>query len=195
MVSRLVRTTRHLFNRHHLTCMVTLLAFVASSVGIPLQPFGQPASGCRCGEGLKAAGQCCCAKARQKGLPTSCCQRLPRKRITKSCCTGKVVSSSSELSQQKSCCQRSVKSCCGHKSQPTSSESKVLSISACGCDRASDSGILVNAQPRISSAVVMAPSEYAGTKWCPLSDPLPTSRSILPETPPPEVRPLHFLLA
>ncbi|MCH9723807.1 MAG: hypothetical protein K0U86_02740 [Planctomycetes bacterium] len=195
MFSRLVQTIRHLFNGHYLTCTVTLLAFVAASVGIPLQPFGQPVSGCHCGEDLKVAGLCCCAKARQRGLPTSSCQNLPRKTIIKSCCIGKVASSSSEQSQPKSCCQRSIKSCCRPKSPPTSSESNVLSISACGCGGPSDSGILVNAQPRISSAVVMAPSGYAGTKWCPLSDPLPTSQSILPETPPPEVRPFHYLLA
>jgi len=99
MSSRLARTARHLLNRHNLTCAITLLAFVASSVGIPAQPFGQPTSGCRCGEELQASGQCCCKKSQGSGSPKSCCAGSAQKTAVRSCCENKTALASNDLTQ------------------------------------------------------------------------------------------------
>lgn len=137
-----------------LCSVLTLLTCVVTSVGLPIgQSFGDPSSRCRCDEGLKVAGQCCCTKANSSGSARSCCG-----------------------SKARSGCQ-------------ASPESDAQFVSACNCGGPSNSQIFVNAEPRILLAAVMVPRIADGHRHSPLSDPRPPSRSMAPETPPPQVRP------
>ncbi|MCA9071569.1 MAG: hypothetical protein KDA84_21735, partial [Planctomycetaceae bacterium] len=104
MFSRLARIARHLLNGHNLACMGTLLAFIVSTVGVPLHPLGLPTSGCRCSEDLKASGQCCCMKAQRSGSPQSCCTGSVKKSLLPSCCEKKATCCSKGLSQPKPSC-------------------------------------------------------------------------------------------
>lgn len=173
---------RQMFNRHNLACTLTLLAYIASSAGLSSQLGGQPTSGCRCGEGLKAAGQCCCMKAQRSSSSPSCCEKKA------TCC-------SKEISQPKSCCGTVAKSCCRSKPDsktPDSSDLKTPAISACGCGGGpSNAVLLTNAEPRILANVAGISTYGDAVRWFPASELESLSHSTSPETPPPEV-PLSF---
>lgn len=106
MSARPVQPARRRLNRHNLVCSLTLLSFVVSSLGLAPLPFGQPRPGCRCGEDLKAAGQCCCNRA----MGSTRCSTGGATNAT--CCSPK-------RPQPKSCCGTPVtKSCCASGQAP-----------------------------------------------------------------------------
>lgn len=192
MLSRLINPLRHLLDRHHLTCFVTLLVFVASTVGIPVQLLGLPSAGCRCGEALQASGQCCCSKARRTGSPVSCCTTTAPQASTPSCCAKKTSCCEKSPSQPSQSCGLSAKACGCVKSRSTStdsSNSETLAFTACGCGGGpADAGLLTNTEPRILTNVAVVSAYQADIRWSPRSELLPPCHSFPPETPPPEVQ-------
>lgn len=191
MLAQTLQHARQLLNRHNLVCTLTLWAFVASSVGLPTQPFGRPTSGCRCGDDLKAAGQCCCMKAQQSSSPKSCCAGSAQKSSVRACCEKKATCCEGGLSQPESRCSTSTKSCCRPKPRstcPSSSGSKTPAVSACGCGGIpSDAGLLTNAEPRRLTAIAVIHAAPDGARWVLPSEPFPPCPSESPETPPPKV--------
>lgn len=177
-----------------LCSVVTLLAYVVTTHGLPInQCAGDPSPHCCCGEDLKTTSQCCCRKANRSGPPKSCCTAsLQKKTPSKPCSEKKATCCSKAHSRSKSCCQRSEKSCCQSKSSsgcPTSPESEGQFVSACRCGGPANSGVLLDAEPRILPDSVAIWFAHDGIRLFPLSDLFPPSRSIPPETPPPKVRP------
>lgn len=177
-------TSRRTAVVHHLICLGTLLAFVTTSTGIPW--FAESNSSCQCDKTLKAAGQCCCFQAKNGRSVASCCTQKPA--LAKSCCS----------QSAKSCCTPATKSCCAGRppaSHDDSPGSQFQIIAYCGCGGPDETGLLINAEPRILAPVALAPLNANGTRWFPPRTlPLP-NRSILPETPPPEMCSLFFSLA
>jgi len=197
MFAGLARIVRHLLNRHNLACAVTLSAFVVSSLGVRLPFLGEPTAGCCCGEELKAAGPCACKKAKRRRSPVSCCEGSAE-RSPKPCSKNKAGCCSKERPQPESRCRRSEKSCSRPKSQATcasASESQARFISACHCGGPSETGLLMNAEPRLLTAFVVLPADNEGTRWSPPSEIVPANRFLVPETPPPKVPPFPKLSA
>lgn len=192
MLSRLINPLRQLLNRHHLTCLVTLLAFVASTVGVPVQLLGLPSAGCRCGEALQASGQCCCSKASRSGSLRSCCTAAAPKASPRSCCATQSNCCSKGPSQPRQTCGLSAKACCCASSRSTNPDvpaSETLAFTACGCGGGpADSGLLTNAEPRILTNATIVSAYQADVRCSPQSDLLPPCHSFPPETPPPEVQ-------
>ena len=176
-----------------LCSVLTLLACVVTSVGLPIgQSLGDPSSYCRCDEGLKVAGQCCCTKAKSSGSSKSCCAKTLQKTPSKNCQEKGVTRGSSGQSLTETRSRRSVKFCCESKPRSgceASPESEDQFVSACSCGGPSNSQICVNAEPRILLTAVEVPKIDDGHRHSPLSDPCPPRRSVAPETPPPQVRP------
>lgn len=164
----LLHKTWNAIPMRHLICIGTLLAFTASAVGVPW--FAESNSSCHCDKNLKAAGQCCCYQAKNGRAVASCCASGPL--------------------LAKSCCSPSTKSCCATRpqdSQDDASESRLQINAYCGCGSPAETGLLINAEPRILDDAAIGPMHAQGERWFPPRTMLPPNRSILPETPPPEV--------
>lgn len=190
MFSHTLQCARQLLNRHNLTCIVTLWAFVASSVGLPLTPLGQPTSHCRCRDELKSAGQCCCSNAKDSITASSCCE-TPKKTVAEtSCCKRQRTCFTKPHSTPQSCCAREPKSSRPSTAPSPCSDSfraKVPAISACGCGVPSDAALATSAEPRSLGAVVMVVDHPNSERWLPPLETIPSGPSLPPETPPPKV--------
>ncbi|MFH1299874.1 MAG: hypothetical protein ABIK07_02340 [Planctomycetota bacterium] len=152
----------HLRNRQFLTGTVTLVCFLMTSVGFPLEPVGMPRSGCQCGKELQQSNRCCCVKAVSSG----CCQAE-----TRSCCA-----------------RKQIKSCCAGKTKQSPEETPVTpEISACGCGGSPAGGVLVNNAPRLQAKKTVIPETTFREKYCPQILVSFSNHSMSPETPPPEV--------
>lgn len=160
-------TTRRLKNLMQvLGRLLLLVCFSFTTTGLPLDLFGSAHSGCHCGDQLRQARRCCCAKAAADGC------RQQRK--VKSCCQAK----------QKA-------SCCAGKSSATAckkSADQNVVTALCGCGTQSPGGILLNSEPRLPAARTRIDGAVSLHALI-LSSSLPfESHVILPETPPPESR-------
>lgn len=193
MVSRRLRIVRRWLNWRLVAGWVALLTFLGSSLGLPLRPMlGMPSSSCHCGEPSRAAGSCCCSKARQGTASRSCCDRNRSAaaapaiaKMVKSCCKSgpsDVVAVCEPTS--KTCAVDPVETCRRPVADPGPSV-----VTSCGCGGPAESGALPNAEPRMLAARVAMPVSAPWETRLRLVGQVPPSRSIAPETPPPKGQP------
>ncbi len=183
---------RRLRDRHRILCVLTVIAFVSSSMGLPLKPAGAPTSGCRCGDcsSGEGCGCCrskstsCCAGEKQ----ASCCSKVPKK---PACCSPVAPSDCCSKPSTRSCCSKPenssppVKSCCsGGSGSPSTPQPAGWNACTCGATIVFD--MLINAEPRILPAVIKTQPADENGQALVLSDPPPLQHALLPETPPPE---------
>ncbi len=196
--------------RHRLCSTLTLLAYVVTTIGLPVETaIGNPRPGCQCADNQKASGTCSCQKA-VAGLSrhdhARCCGRAPGR----SCCASDAHNSYNAAGASSTCSSSSGQppsaSCCSTRRMrtypPSDTPAHTLrhglqiadaetphypSVSACGCGENSIPGLIHNADPRLLSDRAEIPhSDDWRLKWQSSSPVLP-DRSITPETPPPRV--------
>lgn len=159
---------------------LTLLSFLAGTVGLPLTPFSgslftegatgtcasNPGSACRCSLISQKLGKCCCSRGQGKAT-ANVCQTSPPAQPVRSCCAGKSKSGTSASVQA-----------------PQSGSQPTLMSSSCPCGPSTSTSLLLCGEPRL-----LPKSMTFSTQLCVIDDLQILDEACLGERLPPELPP------
>jgi len=184
---------RRFRDRHRILCVLTVIAFVSSSMGLPLKPVGSRTSGCRC-EDCTGEGGCGCCRPRDAAgnageEQPSCCSKVALK---SNCCTLSASVSCCSKPPSANCCSKQAdapppaKSCCNDSGKQAPKMPQPAGWNACTCGATIAFDMLINTEPRLLTPLQQTAPASENGQAVVLSDHPPLQHALLPETPPPE---------
>lgn len=211
-MSALRSKIRMFLHPRRLLSAVTLVMYVVTSVGIPLNLTGASPQSCRCRQELHSSNQCCCHKRTGTAALQSvriCCRsnRNSGNNLTidtdSLCCSSKNELSVEQIEQLSVTeldldvdSKPASRSCCSKKrAARNETQREELALHACSCGGDIVFGLLLNPEPRnlqVTSKLTMSRVDVAST---PGDADRPAEPYLLLETPPPKDRQERLLLS
>ena len=177
-----------------LTGVLTLMVYVAMTMGLPVGYSGPMECNCACSTDVKSAGKCCCHLPRTDTSTKSCCAtnsnstKVPANELCGPSDHGVTAVCESQPADDLPACGRNKTSAQPRPSRPAADPDakEPPMLSSCGCGGAAPSGILNSSEPRILFPKDCLVSGQAFAWSLSVSPQAPPEWNLPPETPPPE---------